>query len=172
MEKTAKKPQQLIFKPHESVGPLIIGSSKEEVRKIMKKTFNCDPDEFEEDREYYKNVNIIVEYDNDKLLWITIFANPRIKALEIMYDDMRIWPRQKSYFLNLFKNDNLFELEDYYYDPKLDFCVRWCEGTPELVICPQGYSLEHRDSVILSNYLPKLKKGMLRNTIQKKCMKS
>ncbi len=167
MKSAIKYPQKLIFTPHVSLGPLIIGAEKENVMKIMKEKFGCDPDEFEKDRVLYPELHVILDFDKNKLMFITIFDSPNNKIFEIMYEDKKIWPRRKNFFLNMFQDENIFELNGCYYHPDLDFSVQWYERPYSLVIAPDGYSIECLESDILTHYLLTLKKGMKRNIIRK-----
>ncbi len=156
----------LDLKPQVSLGPIILGAKKQEVWNVMKQEFDCEPERIDDDTEYYNKLDIILEYDNDNLIIISVIADPKNKACEVILNDEKIWPRTKKKFYSYFPEDDFFDVFGDLYNPSLDIGVQWDDRPPLFFVAPKGYAIEKIENFMFYNVAKELKKGMDRVSIR------
>ena len=93
------------LEPNVSVGPLVFGTQRQEIREIMKDRFDAEVDLPVFEREYYKTLNVFLEYVDEKLVSVEFVDDRENRTCEIYYQKEKIWPRTKKKFFALLGNE-------------------------------------------------------------------
>ncbi len=155
------------LEPNVSVGPLVFGTQRQEIREIMKDRFDAEVDLPVFEREYYKTLNVFLEYVDEKLVSVEFVDDRENRTCEIYYQKERIWPRTKKKFFALLGNETFDDVFGVLMCRNLSLNVDWEPGEPpSLLVAQGGYCGELIDCYSLVTKVLDLKKGMDRENVR------
>ncbi len=152
--------------PGISVGPLKFGTDREEICKIIKKEYGCDREILEEYRDFYESLDLLLDFNDNKLERAQFIADPHNKACEIKFNGEKIWPRTRKKFFSIFEKYNFAVFFECYTNADLDIGAQWVDNPPTFAASEKGYGATWIETMRLTKVTLSLKKGMKRSEIR------